>query len=54
MRAVSSTLHFKVKYPMQGRVGELVGNQAMARQFLVAVVMQHSMDQALVVKEQIP
>ena len=29
--AVSSTLHLKVKYPTQGRVGELIGNQAMAR-----------------------
>jgi len=30
IRAVLSTLHLKVKYPTQGRVGELVGNQAMA------------------------
>ena len=26
MGVVSSTLHLKVKYPTQGRVGELVGN----------------------------
>ena len=28
---VPSTLHLKVKYPTQGRVGELVGDQAIAR-----------------------
>ena len=31
--AVPSALHLKVKYPTQGRVGELVGDQAMARIF---------------------
>ena len=36
--AVSSTLHLKVKYPTQGRVGELVGGQAMARQCLIAAI----------------
>ena len=29
--AISSTLHQKVKYPLEGRVEEIVGNQAMAR-----------------------
>nr|XP_023888721.1 uncharacterized protein LOC112000787 [Quercus suber] len=42
--AILSTLHLKVKYPTQGRVGELVGNQAMARQCLVADVGQYSAD----------
>ena len=28
--AVSSTLHQKVKYPSEGRVKEVIGNQAMA------------------------
>ena len=37
--AVSSTLHLKVKYPTQGRVGELVGDQAMAKQCLVLAIM---------------
>ena len=31
MGAVWLTLHLKVKYPTQGRVGELVGSQAMLR-----------------------
>ena len=38
--AVPSTLHLKVKYLTQGRVGELVGDQAMARQCLVSAIMQ--------------
>ena len=54
MGAVSSTLHLKVKYPTQGRVRELVGNQAMARQCLVAAVRQHSMDQAPSEKVHVP
>ena len=29
--AVSSTLHQKVKYPLEGQVKEIVGNQTMAR-----------------------
>ena len=52
--AISSTLHMKVKYPTQGRVEELVGNQARARQCLVSVVSQHSMDQVLEGKEHVP
>ena len=35
MGVVSLTLHLKVKYPTQGRVGELIGSQAMDRQYLV-------------------
>ena len=38
MGAVSSTLHLKVKYPVQGRVRELVGSQATARQCLVLLI----------------
>ena len=29
--AISSTLHQKVKYPLEGQVKEIVGNQSMAR-----------------------
>ena len=36
--AVSSTLHQKVKYPSEGRVEEIGGNQAMARQCMVAAI----------------
>ncbi|XP_030950066.1 uncharacterized protein LOC115973972 [Quercus lobata] len=36
--AISSTLHQKVKYLSEGRVEEIVGNQTMARQCMVAVI----------------
>nr|XP_023876335.1 uncharacterized protein LOC111988777 [Quercus suber] len=37
---VSSTLHQKVKYPSGGQVLEILGNQAMARQCMIAAI-QH-------------
>ena len=37
--AVSSTLHQKVKYPSNGQVKEIVGNQSMARQCMVAAIL---------------
>jgi len=51
---VSSTLHLKVKYPTQGRIGELVESQAMARQFLIATITRQPVGQAMVVEERIP
>ncbi|XP_030969844.1 uncharacterized protein LOC115990129 [Quercus lobata] len=38
LRAVSSTLHQKVKYPSEGRVKEVIGDQAMARQCMVSAI----------------
>ncbi|XP_065617772.1 uncharacterized protein LOC136062541 [Quercus suber] len=38
--AVSSTLHQKIKYPSEGRVCEIRGDQSVARQCLVAAI-QH-------------
>ena len=46
IRAVSSTLQPKVKYPTEGRVKELVGSQTMAGQCLVAAIRQQSLDKA--------
>ena len=37
--AVSSTFHQKVKYPSNGQVKEIVGNQSMARQCMVAAIL---------------
>ena len=37
---VSSTLHQKVKYPSEGQIKEILGDQSMARQCLVAAI-QH-------------
>ena len=36
--AVSSTLHQKVKYPSEGRIEEILGDQAMVRQCMVAAI----------------
>ena len=36
--AISSTLHQKVKYPLKGQVKEIMGNQTMARQCMVAAI----------------
>lgn len=38
--AVSSTLHQKIKYPSEGQVREILGDQSTARQCLVAAI-QH-------------
>ena len=39
LRAVSSTLHQKVKYPSHSQVKEIVGSQSMARQCIVATIL---------------
>ena len=38
--AVSSTLHQKVKYPSEGQVKEVTGDQAIARQCMVFAISQ--------------
>ena len=38
--AVSSTLHQKVKYPSEGQIKEILGDQSLARQCMVAAI-QH-------------
>ena len=40
--AVSSTLHQKVKYPFEGQIKEILGDQSTARQCLVAVIRHKS------------
>ena len=40
--AVSSTLHQNVKYSSDGQVKEIVGNQSMARQCMVAAILHRS------------
>ena len=53
MGVISSTFHLKVKYPTQGRVGELVRSQEMARQCLIAAITQQPASQAMAEEEQI-
>ena len=36
---VSSTLHQKVKYPSEGLVKEILGNQSLARQCMVVAIL---------------
>ena len=43
--AVSSTLHQKVKYPSKGLVKEILGNQSVARQYMVAAIL-HKLEAA--------
>ena len=38
--AVSSTIHQKVKYPSEGQIKEILGDQSLARQCIVAAI-QH-------------
>ena len=38
--AVSFTLHQKVKYPVEGQVIEVVESQSMARQCIMATILQ--------------
>ena len=39
LKAVSSTLHQKVKYPSEGLVKEILGSQSVARQCIVAAIL---------------
>ena len=39
LRAISLTLHQKVKYPSGDRIEELVGDQSMARQCLMSAIL---------------
>ena len=54
MGVVPSTLHLKVKYLTQGRVGELVGEQAMTRQYLVSAITRWPSDPTAMIKDPIP
>ena len=38
LRAISSTLHQKVKYPFEGRVEEILDSQSTAKKCLVAAI----------------
>ena len=36
--AVSSTLHQKIKYPFRGKIEEILGDQTMTRQCMIAAI----------------
>ena len=45
--AVSSTLHQKIKYPSEGQIEEILGDQTMAQECMVAAI-QHRPEAKLV------
>ena len=45
--AVSSTLHQKVKYPSDSQIEEILGDQAMARQCMIAAILHKSKAESL-------
>ena len=47
LRAVSSTLHQKVKYPSGDRIEELVKSQSMARQCLMFAILHQPAPKSL-------
>ena len=49
--AISSTLHQKVKYPSHDQVKEIVGNQSMARQCMVAAILHRPNAESLASSE---
>ena len=46
LEAMTSTLHQKVKYPSQGRVEEIRGDQALSRKCVVAAVLHRPLVQS--------
>ena len=47
LEVVFSTLHQKVKYPLGGRIEEIIGSQSTARQCLVAVILHQPETESL-------
>ena len=51
--AVSSTLHQKVKYPSGGKIEEILGDQIMARQCMIAAIRHKSEAESVTHKEEL-
>ena len=49
--AVSSTLHQKVKYPFEGKIEEIFGDQAVAQQCMVAAIRHKPKAEPMTYKE---
>ena len=49
--AVSSTLHQKIKYPSEGQIEEILGEQTMARQCMVAAIRHRPEDEPVTLRE---
>ena len=51
--AVSSILHQKLKYPFGGKIEEILGDQTMARQFMVAAIRHKSEVESVTLGEEL-
>ena len=49
--AVSSTLHQKIKYPSEGQIEEILGDQTMVRQCMVAAIRHRPEAKPVTLKE---
>ena len=49
--AVSFTLHQKIKYPSEGQIEEILGEQTMARQCMVAAIRHRPEDEPVTLRE---
>ena len=50
--AVSSTLHHKIKYPSEGQIEEILGDQTMARQCIVAAIRHRPEAEPVILREE--
>ena len=50
--AVSSTLHHKIKYPSEGQIEEILGDQTMARQCMVAAIRHRPEAEPVILREE--
>ena len=51
--AVSSTLHQKIKYPSEGKIKEILGDQTMARQCMVAAIRHKPEVESVTLREEL-
>ena len=51
--AISSTLHQKVKYPSGGKIKEILGDQTMTRQCMIAVIRHKSEAESVTHREEL-
>ena len=48
---VSSTLHQKIKYPSEGQIEQILGDQTMARQCMVAAIRHRPKAKSVTLRE---
>ena len=53
LRAVSSTLHQKIKYPSGGKIEEILGDQTMAQQCMVVAIRHKPEVESVTLREEL-